>query len=77
MRGTFKYVPQPKLEVIARIERHKFSQQRRLPCDSNQGANPVKPLKETLLSVEPTLYWLIFYLLLLSSQRKKIIHTFL
>ncbi|GAY47223.1 hypothetical protein CUMW_102940 [Citrus unshiu] len=53
--GTFKPVPQPRLEVPARTGRHRFSQQRRLPCDSNWGANPVKPLKGTPLPVEPTL----------------------
>ncbi|KDO58196.1 hypothetical protein CISIN_1g044995mg, partial [Citrus sinensis] len=41
--GTFKPVPQPRLEVPARTGRHRFSQQMRLPCDSNWGANPVKP----------------------------------
>ena len=35
MGGTFKPVPQPRLEVPAQTERHRFSQQRRLPCDSN------------------------------------------
>ncbi|KAK9221677.1 hypothetical protein WN944_010105 [Citrus x changshan-huyou] len=55
VRGTFKPVPQPRLEVPARTGRHMFSQQRRLPCDSNWGANPVKPLKGTPLPVEPTL----------------------
>ena len=55
--GTFKPVPQPRLEVSARTGRHIFSQQRRLPCDSNWGANPVKPLKGTPLPVEPTLCW--------------------
>ncbi|KAK9192794.1 hypothetical protein WN944_003487 [Citrus x changshan-huyou] len=52
---TFKPVPQPRLEVPARTERHRFSQQSRLPCDSNWGANPVKPLKGTPLPVESTL----------------------
>ncbi|KAK9217489.1 hypothetical protein WN943_006116 [Citrus x changshan-huyou] len=55
--STFKPVPQPRLEVLARTGRHKSSQQRRLPCDSNWGANSVKPLKETPLPVKPTLYW--------------------
>ncbi|KAK9217894.1 hypothetical protein WN943_006524 [Citrus x changshan-huyou] len=49
---TFKPVPQPRLEVPARTGRHRFSQQRRLPCDSNWGANPVKPLKGTPLPVD-------------------------
>ena len=57
MGGTFKPVPQPRLEVPARTERHIFSQQRRLPCDSNWGANTVKPLKGTPLPVETTLCW--------------------
>ncbi|KAK9205089.1 hypothetical protein WN943_015355 [Citrus x changshan-huyou] len=56
---TFKPVPQPRLEVPARTERHRFSQQRRLPCDSNWGANSIKSLKETPLPVEPTLCWLL------------------
>ena len=43
--STFKFVPQPRLKVPVRTERHRFSKQRRLPCDSNWGANPVKPLK--------------------------------
>ncbi|KAK9199432.1 hypothetical protein WN944_014623 [Citrus x changshan-huyou] len=55
--GTFKPVPQPRLEVPARTGRHMFFQQMRLPCDSNWRANPVKPLKGTLLPVEPTLCW--------------------
>ncbi|KAK9219152.1 hypothetical protein WN943_007792 [Citrus x changshan-huyou] len=55
VEDTFKPVPQPRLEVPARTKRHRFSQQRRLPCDSNWGANPVKPLKGTPLPVEPTL----------------------
>ncbi|KAH9796637.1 Receptor-like serine/threonine-protein kinase SD1-8 [Citrus sinensis] len=59
--GTFKPVPQPRLEVPARTGRHRFSQQRRLPCDSNWGANPVKPLKGTPLPVEPTLCWSLDY----------------
>ncbi|KAK9214560.1 hypothetical protein WN944_006553 [Citrus x changshan-huyou] len=50
MGGTFKPVPQPRLEVPARTGRHRFSQQMRLPCDSNWGANPVKLLKGTPLS---------------------------
>ncbi|KAH9675214.1 cytochrome P450 family 94 subfamily D polypeptide 2 [Citrus sinensis] len=56
--STFKPVPQLRLEVSARTGRHRFSQQMRLPCDSNWGANPVKPLKGTPLPVEPTLCWL-------------------
>ena len=63
MRGTFKYVPQSRLKVPAQIGRHMFSQQRRLPCDLNWRANPIKSLKRTLLPVEPTLCWwnLFFY----------------
>ena len=60
MGGTFKPVPQPRLEVPARTGRHRFSQQRRLLCDSNWGANLVKPRKGTPLPVEPTLYWYIY-----------------
>ncbi|KAH9695296.1 transmembrane protein [Citrus sinensis] len=59
MGGTFKPIPQPRLEVPARTGRHRFSQQRRLPCDSNWGANSVKTLKGTPLPVEPTLCWLV------------------
>ena len=40
--GTFKPVPQPKLEVPARTERHRFSQQRRLPCYSNWKIHVIK-----------------------------------
>ena len=57
MGGAFKSVPQPRLEVSPQTERHIFSQQRRFPCDSNWGANSVKPLKGTPLPVEPTLCW--------------------
>ena len=68
--GTFKPVLQLRLEVPAWTERHRFSQQMRLPCDSNWGANPVKPLKGTLLPVEPTLCWwplfILLYLLMIS-----------
>ena len=57
VEDTFKSVPQLRLEVPARIERHRFSQQRRLSCNSNWGTNPIKTLKGTSLSVEPTLCW--------------------
>ena len=61
MEVTFKPVPQSRLEVSSRTERHKFSQQMRLPCDSNWVANSVKPLKGTPLPVEPTLCWYFFF----------------
>lgn len=54
---TFKAVPQLRLAISARIGRHMFSQQMRLPCNSNWEANPIKSLKETPWPVEPTLCW--------------------
>ena len=57
MGGTFKSIPQLRLEVSARIGRYMFFQQRRLPYDSNWETNLVKPLKGTPLPIEPTLYW--------------------
>ena len=57
MGGTFNLVPQLRLEFSARIERHRFSQQWQLPCDTNWGTNSIKPLKGTLLPMKPTLCW--------------------
>ncbi|GAY55625.1 hypothetical protein CUMW_165630 [Citrus unshiu] len=42
---TFKPVPQSRLKVPARTGRYMFSQQRRLPCDLNWGANSIKHLR--------------------------------
>ncbi|GAY58747.1 hypothetical protein CUMW_189300, partial [Citrus unshiu] len=71
MEGTFKPVPQPRLEVPARTGRHRFSQQRRLPCDSNWGANPVKPLKGTPLPGFSSVFVLVFVLVLASCYQIK------
>lgn len=54
---TFKSVPHFRLEISAWIGRCRFSQQMRLLCTLNRKINPIKLFNETLLLIEPTLYW--------------------
>ena len=67
----FKLAPQLRLKISARTGRHMFSQQIRLPCNSNWRANLIKPLKETSLPVEPTLcWWFLLYIFTHTLQSK-------
>ena len=55
--GTFKPVPQPRLEVSARTGRHRFSQQMRFPCYSNGEQTQSNHLKRL---IKFSLYILLF-----------------